>query len=200
MMRMAELRETFFQECVDLIEAMDEGLRAIEADAGVAETVNSVFRAVHSIKGGAAAFGLEALVQFAHGFETALDGLRSGRLEPEPGLIRVLLHAGDHLSDLIAAARADREADAAASARLTEEIEALSGGPVEEEEISFAPLALSLDLDIGAAPAPARYRIGFRPLAALYANGNDPALLFRELAGLGPVTCRLDASALPDPG
>ncbi len=67
-----------------------------------------MFRAVHSIKGGAGAFGLDALVQFAHGFETTLDGLRSGRIEAEPALTRVLMHAGDHLSDLVAAAREDR--------------------------------------------------------------------------------------------
>ena len=49
------------------------------------ETVNAVFRAVHSIKGGAGAFGLDDLVSFAHVFETTLDCVRSNKLEPEPG-------------------------------------------------------------------------------------------------------------------
>ena len=54
---------------------MEEG----EADA---ETVNAVFRAVHSIKGGAGAFKLERLVRFAHAFETTLDLIRSEQAAP----------------------------------------------------------------------------------------------------------------------
>lgn len=197
-MSMAELRETFFQECEDLLEAMAEGLRAIEADAGDPETVNSVFRAVHSIKGGAGAFGLDGLVQFAHGFETTLDLLRSGRIEAGAGLVRVLMHAGDHLSDLVAAAREGRPADAAASARLIDELEAASGGPAAaEEEVVFEPMALTIDIDLPAGPPVEQFTIRFRPTRALYANGNDPALLFRDLAGLGPLTASLDDAALP---
>ena len=176
---------------------MAEGLRAIEEAAGDPETVNSVFRAVHSIKGGAGAFGLDALVQFAHGFETTLDLLRSGKIEAEPNLNRILMHAGDHLSDLVAAAREERDADEATSARLLEELETASGGPTVEEEIAFAPMALSFDFDLPAGPATETISIRFRPTKALYANGNDPSLLFRDLATLGPVTAVLDDSALP---
>ena len=57
------------------------GLLAIENGEADSETVNAVFRAVHSIKGGAGAFGLDALVHFAHVFETTLDEMRAGRLE-----------------------------------------------------------------------------------------------------------------------
>jgi len=195
-MSMADLRETFFQECEDLLDAMGAGLRALDGAEGNAETVNSVFRAVHSIKGGAGAFGLDALVQFAHGFETALDGLRSGRLAIAPGLLRVLMTAGDHLSDLVSAARGGRATDPAASQRLLDEIEAATGGPVVEEEIEFAPMAMTLDLDLALPPAQ-RYSIRFRPHRALYGNGNDPALLLRDLAALGPMTVAVDASALP---
>jgi two-component system chemotaxis sensor kinase CheA len=201
-MSMAELRETFFQECEDLLEAMAAGLRVIEEQAADADTVNSVFRAVHSIKGGAGAFGLDHLVQFAHGFETTLDGLRSNRFEADATLRRILIHAGDHLSDLVAASREGRPCDEATSARLIDELEAASGGPVEEEEVEFAPMALSFDLglpDISGPPVET-YGIRFRPHRDLYANGNDPALLFRELAGLGSVAVTLDLGALPGPG
>jgi two-component system chemotaxis sensor kinase CheA len=198
-MSMAELRETFFQECEDLIEAMASGLRMIEEAAGDPETVNMVFRAVHSIKGGAGAFGLDHLVQFAHGFETTLDGLRSGKFEADPGLARVLMHAGDHLSDLVAAARDESDVDEALSARLIDELEAASGGPVEEEEIDFTPTVLSFDLDLPAAgPETQRYEIRLRPHRGLYSNGNDPALLFRDLAELGVIAVTVDASELPD--
>jgi two-component system chemotaxis sensor kinase CheA len=72
-------RSTFFQECDELLgdlEAKSAGDRVRQADD---ETINAVFRAVHSVKGGAGAFGLDALVRFAHVFETLMDELRSGR-------------------------------------------------------------------------------------------------------------------------
>lgn len=198
-MSMAELRETFFQECEDLLDAMADGLRRFDADDADVECVNSVFRAVHSIKGGAGAFGLDALVQFAHGFESTLDLLRSGRLGIDAGLIRVLMHAGDHLSDLVAAAREGATADEATSARLIDELEAASGGPQEEEEeVAFAPMPLGLELGLPDLPAAENFRIRFRPATALYANGNDPALLFRELEQLGPLQATVDISGLPD--
>lgn len=72
----------FFVECEELLEAMQEGLETLNEQPDDIETVNTVFRAVHSIKGGAAAFSLTALVEFAHTFETTLDAVRSGRLPP----------------------------------------------------------------------------------------------------------------------
>src|SRR5690606_24525229 len=138
-----------------------------------------------SIKGGAGAFGLDPLVQFAHAYETTLDLLRAGRLVAGPALVRILMLAGDHLSDLVAAAREGRAADEAASAQLIDEMESASGGMQAEEEIAFTPVALSLEPDLSAGPSPEVFTIRFRPDAALYRNGNDPALLFRELEGLG---------------
>ena len=78
---MAEIRETFFLECDDLLEALEADLNTMNDGEGDDETVNAVFRAVHSIKGGAGAFALEDLVRFAHKFETTLDEVRAGRLE-----------------------------------------------------------------------------------------------------------------------
>ena len=78
-----ELRETFFLECQELLEALEAGLLDLsngEAD-DVDETIAAVFRAVHSVKGGAGAFALDKLVRLAHKFETALDGAREKRLE-----------------------------------------------------------------------------------------------------------------------
>lgn len=54
---MNDLNQMFFQECDDLLEQLSSGLNDLEAGAGDEETVNSMFRAVHSMKGGAGAFG-----------------------------------------------------------------------------------------------------------------------------------------------
>ena len=68
-----EIRVVFFQECDDQLQELEDGLTAMEGGETDDDTVNRVFRAVHSIKGGAGAFDLHKLVKFAHTFETVLD-------------------------------------------------------------------------------------------------------------------------------
>ena len=96
---MAEIRASFFIECEELLEALQDSLQAMDDGAGDDETINIVFRAVHSIKGGAGAFGLESLVRFAHRYETVLDEVRGGRISASPDAMKVFFRAADHLSD-----------------------------------------------------------------------------------------------------
>ena len=56
---MDAIRTTFFIECDELLAQLEEGLMAMEQGSADAETINSVFRAVHSVKGGGGAFGLD---------------------------------------------------------------------------------------------------------------------------------------------
>ncbi|MDD3838825.1 MAG: Hpt domain-containing protein, partial [Phenylobacterium sp.] len=101
------IKATFFQECEELLTDLESGLLAMEGGDKDAETINAVFRAVHSIKGGAGAFGLEELIRFAHVFETALDQIRSGVIEPTDEVVKILLRANDVLADHVQAARSD---------------------------------------------------------------------------------------------
>jgi two-component system, chemotaxis family, sensor kinase CheA len=78
----AAIKQTFFQECEEQLGELESGLLAIQDGDSDPETVNAVFRAVHSIKGGAGAFNLDDLVHFAHAFESVLDHLRAGRAGP----------------------------------------------------------------------------------------------------------------------
>ena len=87
-----------------------------------------MFRAVHSIKGGAGAFKLTALVGFAHVFETALDRVRSGELAPDVDVMKLFLRAADALSDLVTASRDDALGDTAPYDAIEEEFDALIGG------------------------------------------------------------------------
>ena len=102
---MAEIRDVFFQECEEQLSELESGLLRMEGGQADAETVNAVFRAVHSIKGGAGIFALDALVRFAHVFETTLDAVRSGRLAADATVMSLLLRAADALMDLVRAAR-----------------------------------------------------------------------------------------------
>ena len=95
------LRQIFFQECEEQLAELESGLLEIENGGSDPEIVNAVFRAVHSIKGGAGAFALEDLVRFAHIFETVLDEVRKGRLATATPVVETLLRAADVLADFV---------------------------------------------------------------------------------------------------
>ncbi|HEY1071284.1 Hpt domain-containing protein, partial [Brevundimonas sp.] len=154
------IKVTFFQECSELLGDLEANLLALETGEGDIETINAVFRAVHSVKGGAGAFGLEDLVRFAHVFETLMDELRSGRKECDDVTVKTLLRASDVLADHIAAAQGTgAPVDAARSAGLVAELEVLTHGVAaaaapaaaveDEDDFGFTPLTLDI-ADFGA--------------------------------------------------
>ncbi|ABA78597.1 chemotaxis protein CheA [Rhodobacter sphaeroides] len=206
-MDQSDIRSAFFVECEDLMEALNEGLDRIEDmldDGHDDETVNAVFRAVHSIKGGAGAFKLDALVRFAHQFETTLDALRAGRVSADPPLLALLHKAADRLSDLLQAARTGSETATIDPDDLVAQLAQAAGeeeaGEADAEDLGFVPMPLDLDLP-AAAPDEGQsgcYSIDFSPTRALYACGNDTSILFRVLSDLGRMEVRLDRSRLPD--
>ncbi len=121
---MAAIRETFFQECDEQLGELKTGLIAIENGDTDPETINAVFRAVHSIKGGAGAFRLDALVRFSHIFETVLDRIRNGQLAPTPAVLKTMLRSADVLADLVHAARNGESIDESAANSLSEDLHA----------------------------------------------------------------------------
>lgn len=203
---MEEIRASFFIECEELLEATQDGLQLMDEGDADGETINVVFRAVHSIKGGAGAFGLKTLVHFAHTYETTLDLVRSGALEVDPALINLFFRATDHLSDLVRAARDDDESDLPQGDVIIKELESYLGGEdgeIEPEaDIDFQPLGLSLDLDFGdeddSPQATPMFRVIFTPEAEMFESGNDAFPILGALAGLGEAQVSCDTSNLPE--
>ena len=212
------IKQTFFQECDELLTDAEQGLLAMETGEADDETINAVFRAVHSVKGGAGAFGLENLIRFAHVFETVMDELRSGKMELTDEVAKTLLRAFDVLADHVAAARDGGAVDEARSAGMLSELKALIGDDLaadddlgDDEDFGFVPMAVSIDSDDAELPAfdlpplalepetpPAGvWVIAFAPKSEMYAKANESGLVLRELARLGATEVTLDDSALP---
>ncbi|MBA4013164.1 MAG: chemotaxis protein CheA [Phenylobacterium sp.] len=216
------IKQTFFQECDELLTDAEQGLLAMEAGDADSETINAVFRAVHSVKGGAGAFGLEDLIRFAHVFETVMDDLRSGKMELTDEVAKTLLRAFDVLADHVAAARDGTTVDEARSAGMLSELKSLigddgladDGGLGDDEDFGFVPMAVSIDDDAApamdfdlpppvalelepAAAAGGAWLIEFAPKTEMYAKANEAGLLLRELARLGETQVTLDDSDLP---
>lgn len=94
-------KKTFFEESVDHFAAMESGLLAMETGAADQEVINAVFRAVHSMKGSAAAFEFHDLAGFAHVVESLLDELRSGAAPATERAMELLLQSVDMLRALV---------------------------------------------------------------------------------------------------
>ncbi len=205
---LAAIKVTFFQECEEQLAELETGLLSMEGGDQDPEIVNAVFRAVHSIKGGAGAFSLEDLVRFSHVFETALDRIRSGAIEADQDAIKLLLRSADVLADHVRAARDGGTVDVGRSQAMAEALAALAEGDgsaeTEEDtgdgfgEFEFKPVAFDMG-EITAEPAPTSttFNVRFYPQAALYQKANESALLLRELTRLGDIEVELDASGLP---
>ena len=225
-MDMNEIKEIFFQECEEQLAELESGLLKLNDGDRDPETVNAVFRAVHSIKGGAGAFGLEDLVAFAHVFETTLDCVRSNKLEPTQDVLKVMLKSADVLADLTNAARDGGSVDESRSRALVKELEALAHGelpaashpaeapapkaaapapapapvkapPAPTDDSGFQPIPFNFEDDFGGNDDLPQYDIVFKPRSDLYAKGNDATLLLRDLSRLGEMSINCDLSALP---
>ena len=98
-----EILQGFIEESLEHLADIENDLLAIEeagADIDV-ELVNKVFRAAHSIKGGAGFMGLTAIQDLAHAAENVLGLIRSSKLIPNPDIVNVLLLAADELQHMI---------------------------------------------------------------------------------------------------
>src|SRR5262249_23340614 len=215
-----ELKRTFFDECGELLQDMETGLTDLQDGTGSGGTVHAGFRAVHSIKGGAGIFGFEALVEFAHVFETVLDSVRHGTLNATPEVFTVLLMSSDMLSDLVSMSRSGEDIPAGHAAECRHALEQLLGKGKPDasngaedagdfEGLDFKPVRAGdddADFDFtpvqsdsfeGAADGKQSYTITFRPRLEMLRNANEPLYILRELRGLGELNLIADLSGLP---
>ena len=98
-----EILQGFIEESLEHLADIENDLLAIEEDGADIdeELVNKVFRAAHSIKGGAGFMGLSTIQDLAHAMENVLGLIRSGKLVPTPEIVSVLLHGSDKLQTMI---------------------------------------------------------------------------------------------------
>ena len=190
----SQFQKVFFEESLEHLANMESALLQLEGGGDDPEIVNVIFRGAHSIKGGGATFGFEAVARFTHLVETLLEQVRSGETAITSGIIAMLLESVDVLRDMIGSLQAGDEVDTSCSVSLQEQLrKALTDGnenlpPVKDEE-PVVPPAVHTD-DSG-------WHIQFRPYRHFFRTGNDPHRILRELSGLGSLEIRSDVSALP---
>ena len=187
---LASIKAEFLLECDELLGELETGLLSLKRGASDPETVNTVFRAVHSIKGGAAALELAPLVGFAHRFESVLAEIRAGRMDAGFDVVNVMLRAADVLADHVRAARDGGEVATDRASGIGAALDAILPESSRKYE---ADRNLEQEND----STERCWTIRFRPHARLYAKVNEPLLLIRELERLGPIVIVLDDGELP---
>ncbi len=184
----SQFLQTFYEESFEGLDIMEKELLNLDVGAADIETVNTIFRAAHSIKGGSGTFGLNAVASYTHVMETLLDEMRSGKRSVTQDAVNVLLRSVDVLREMLLALRENRDLDtdgiADSHRQLTDLLNA-SGKATEVKKVAAV------------ATAAAGWSIKFRPHLGMLTTGNDPVRMLREVASLGEAKVQLDYSTLP---
>lgn len=121
-----EFYQTFFEEAEELLDEMERQLIGLDLDTPDPEHLNAIFRAAHSIKGGAGTFGFTHLQETTHLLENLLDRARHNELTLDQTAIDVFLECRDVLKDQINAYREQREPDGEAFERISRVLKTLA--------------------------------------------------------------------------
>ena len=199
-MDITEFYDTFFEEADELLAEMESHLLELDVDNPDVERLNAIFRAAHSIKGGAGTFGFEALQRTTHLLENLLDYTRRGELALRRDIVDTFLEAKDMLNDQLDAYRQGGEPDPEALERICETLRRLAleelGEDAGAEVAGAAPSAPASPEPPADQPPEAAAPAGGEAVAGGGARfqvtligvaDKDRDLLIEELAQLGDI-------------
>lgn len=183
--------ETFAQEVDELLTAMEEALLGLEGTPDDVDCINSIFRAMHTIKGSSGLFGFDDVVAFTHEAETVLDRVRNGERAIDPELIAVLLACKDHTAQIIQhflfsedepLPEALQQQSRALIAQLTGQSVAAGGMPSTQQE-----KADHFEVDVNTTDSSDNWVISLAFKQDALRNGMDPLSFIRYLQTLGKI-------------
>jgi two-component system chemotaxis sensor kinase CheA len=183
---LAQFHQVFFEESLEGLDAMEAALLALD-QGGDTELVHLIFRAAHSIKGGAATFGFPDMAAFTHEAESLLDELRDGRRATDGAIVELLLRTVDCLRGMFDRAQTGQPLANAQSDDLRQQLAAMVGRTV----------VAAAGKTVGKPTVTSGWVIQFRPHPGMLAGGNDPLRLLRELGELGQLTVEAQLDRLP---
>lgn len=190
---MAEIAELFIEESLEGLNIMESGLLNLDLGAADPETMNAIFRAAHSIKGGGATFGYSEISEFAHHVETLLDEMRQGQRAVTREGVDLMLQSVDCIRDMISSlgsgtidtARAtDLEVQLEDMLHDEKPLKAAEQGASADANALSASSSTSASDEAQTATA-CGWSIDFKPLPGILKSCNDPLRMFRELQRLG---------------
>ncbi|MCE1226826.1 MAG: chemotaxis protein CheW [Geobacteraceae bacterium] len=192
---LSQFFQVFFEESAEHLAEMERILLSIDIHAPDAEELHGVFRAAHSIKGGAATFGFGDMAATTHTLESLLDRVRHHELALTAEMVDVFLETKDAIAMLLAGHRDHTPVDEAAVESACSKLRNIESGEHQQPAVPAADSSESPSTDspVGVTD----YRIMFTPPADLFMRGVRVEPLFDELASLGELSIAAQV-AVPD--
>ena len=178
-MDISQFSQEFFTEALELLVEMEQLLLVLNVQAPDSEQLNAIFRAAHSIKGGAATFGFTALTDTTHLLETLLDRARHGQLSLSGPIVDAFLETKDAMQEQLTAYQSDKEPEPEMVARICTVLQQLALESRDGKTVSAPPVLAAASV---AAAGDEALRVKFVSL-----SDNECGLLAEELGNLGKV-------------
>ncbi|MCK8127606.1 chemotaxis protein CheA [Pseudoalteromonas sp. 2CM39R] len=188
---LSQFFEVFFEESFEGLDAMEAELLNLVPGEEDLETINTIFRAAHSIKGGSGTFGFSAVADFTHVLETLLDQIREGSRDLTAEHVNLLLKSVDCLRALLRTLQAEQQPDLTEADELRIKFEEILGMRAASKETEQAQEVVSES-------SFNTYQIDFKPHHHLFKTGNEPLYMISELAELGELETQSFQDDVPD--
>ncbi|MCG8708876.1 chemotaxis protein CheA [Brenneria sp. 4F2] len=184
---MSAFYQTFFDEADELLADMEQHLLLLDPQAPDTEQMNAIFRAAHSIKGGAGTFGFTVLQETTHLLENLLDGARRGEMRLSTDIINLFLETKDIMQDQLDAYKTAQEPNAESFEYICQALRQLA---LESQAASAAPQTTTgsaAEDNSAAAKTPAEVGQGEMRIALTGLKPQEIPQMLEELGNLGTV-------------
>ncbi|MDU7153427.1 MAG: chemotaxis protein CheA [Enterobacter sp.] len=189
-MDISDFYQTFFDEADELLADMEQHLLDLVPEAPDSEQLNAIFRAAHSIKGGAGTFGFTILQETTHLMENLLDEARRGEMQLNTDIINLFLETKDIMQEQLDAYKSSAEPDAASFEYICNALRQLAleaKGEVAAAVVPAAKLSV-VDTVAAQASAPADAPAGKLRVVLSRLKENEVNLLEEELGNLAKLS------------
>lgn len=195
---MEQLRKMFYEECRENLNVLEEILLNLQVDQVDDESINTIFRAAHSIKGGAGTFNLLDISEFTHSVEAYLDLVRNHQRHLTAQTVDLLLKSGDCIHNMLEGHELGSEVNTELKQQVTQDLVALLDEPASStDEVTASNAEPSDAVETDASEQP--WLIHFVPHQEMFFSGNDPLRILRELNELDEsCVIQVDCSRLPE--
>lgn len=187
----------FQEEARELLSDLDSSLLELEREPENAETVNHVFRIVHTLKGDCDMFGLAGLVSLLHDMETIYDQVRTGAKPVTKPLLDLTFAVKDRVGSLLESGQSELSS-ASDMALMDALVELLDQNTVQASAPPATAVSMTTGAQSGAPESAAQtFRVRLTPSDPGHLGKLDPATLLDALRALGKANIVADSSAVP---
>ena len=190
-MDISDFYQTFFDEADELLADMEQHLLDLVPEAPDSEQLNAIFRAAHSIKGGAGTFGFSVLQETTHLMENLLDDARRGEMQLNTDIINLFLETKDIMQEQLDAYKSSQEPDAASFEYICHALRQLALEAKGEAQLPAAGAKLSVVESDDSAPEvamAAEHSGGQTRIVLSRLKAGEPEMLQEELSNLAQIS------------